>query len=139
MFRLIYISGETSPFSKNQLENLLELARDKNTHLGITGLLLYKHGNFLQVLEGEKATVLSIFETIRQDPRHRRVIPILQEPIEKRDFGEWSMAYREIDMITGPVPPGFSDLLMIPWDKLDVAFYSETVRKYLSVFMAATA
>lgn len=138
MFRIIYISGETTRFTLDRLEELLAQAREKNARLGITGLLLYKHGNFLQVIEGREETVNGLFDTIRKDPRHRRVIPVVREEIKERDFPDWSMAFREIDPVNGPIPPGFSDLLHIPWDNLDLAKYSDSIKSLVKVFMVAT-
>ena len=57
MFRLVYLSTANSHFSKAELTSLLQLSRSNNQRLGITGMLLYKDDNFIQILEGEKATV----------------------------------------------------------------------------------
>jgi len=51
---LVYVSSATELFSDTQLENLLLRSRQNNSTLGITGMLLYKDGNFMQCLEGPK-------------------------------------------------------------------------------------
>ena len=51
MFHVVYVSSSTQTFTQSDLQMLLQKARDKNTQLDLTGMLLYKDGNFMQVLE----------------------------------------------------------------------------------------
>jgi hypothetical protein len=50
--QVVYASTALQAFTKPELQALLQEIRPKNAELGITGLLLYKDGNFMQVLEG---------------------------------------------------------------------------------------
>jgi len=93
LFHLIYASAARWPHSRQELMALLEVARTRNSELGVTGMLLYSEGSFFQVLEGEQATLESLFAVIRNNPRHERITKIIQEPIPSRAFGDWSMAY----------------------------------------------
>lgn len=111
LFTLVYVSAAVEPFSRQQLDELLEHSRTRNSARGITGLLLYRGGNFLQVLEGEEATVLDLKTRIARDPRHTRLIVMLAKGIDERAFGEWSMAFRDLDDPTLNQRPGFSDFL----------------------------
>jgi Sensors of blue-light using FAD len=70
VFSLLYLSQSTIPFSKQDLRELLTKSRENNSQLGITGMLLFKGGNFLQVLEGRQETVMSLYERISRDSRH---------------------------------------------------------------------
>src|ERR1700734_2023146 len=70
IFSLLYLSEGSVPFSQADLRELLRKANENNSKLGITGLLLFKGENFLQVLEGERETVLALYKKITQDPRH---------------------------------------------------------------------
>ena len=54
MFYLIYVSSAIKLMHDDELLLLLEKARENNSRLGITGMLLYKEGNFMQMLEGGK-------------------------------------------------------------------------------------
>jgi hypothetical protein len=56
VFALVYVSSATKPFSPDELSELLAQARVDNAALGITGMLLYSNGNFMQVLEGGGAS-----------------------------------------------------------------------------------
>ena len=57
MLRVTYLSRETDPFSARGLVDLLEHCKKSNPALGVTGMLMYANGTFLQTLEGEAETV----------------------------------------------------------------------------------
>lgn len=56
--------------------------RTNNERAGITGMLLYKDGNFMQLLEGEKEAVLRLHKNIIVDPRHKGFLTLLQGETE---------------------------------------------------------
>jgi Sensors of blue-light using FAD len=64
------------PFSTEELTDLLRKSRDNNAALGITGMLLYKDGNFMQVLEGDEERVRALATKVSQDRRHRGFIQL---------------------------------------------------------------
>jgi len=111
MIQLVYVSSATEPFTAQQLVELLKKARDKNASQGITGMLLYKDGNFMQVLEGEEDQVRPLYQTICADPRHHGEIVLLEEPITERQFSEWSMAFRDLNSAEVRSMPGYSPYL----------------------------
>jgi len=96
LFHLIYASEATDKFKREEGIELLKQSRQKNAELQITGMLLYDQGSFFQVLEGEKETVLELYNKISQDERHKNVVQIIFEAIPHRNFGNWSMGYAEI-------------------------------------------
>lgn len=114
MFQLVYVSSAVVPFDKQDLIALLSKSRQNNTRAGITGLLLYKDGNFMQALEGEEEAVRATHDRIRQDPRHRGLITLLQSPIEGRRFGEWAMGFRDLKSPEVLSIPGFHPFLNRP-------------------------
>jgi Sensors of blue-light using FAD len=65
---------------------LLKGSVQRNTQAGITRLLLYRDGTFMQALEGDKATVTALFAKISRDPRHHQIIRLIGEPIGHRFF-----------------------------------------------------
>ncbi|WP_367872090.1 BLUF domain-containing protein [Luteolibacter sp. Populi] len=139
LFRIAYFSGETVRFTRVELEQLLKQSRDHNARVGITGILLYKDGNFSQVIEGEEIPVRELFEKIRHDPRHRRVIPVIEEPIDQRDFADWTMSFRDLDEDPATIAPDLQWFLHSPWAHLDFSQHSETIRGFLRAFTSATA
>ncbi len=97
MFRLVYFSYATEPFDKDDLVELLTKSRINNKAIGVTGMLLYKDGDFMQVLEGEKTVVLQLLEKIKQDKRHSGIIVVLEEEVDESVFSEWSMGFRNME------------------------------------------
>ncbi len=93
LIHCIYSSVEVTTFSHDEMIKLLAKVKEKNAKLNVTGMLLYDEGSFFQVLEGPKKTVTQLFEKISKDKRHDRVTKIIQEPIEDRNFAEWTMGY----------------------------------------------
>jgi len=76
---------------------------------GITGILVYDGGAFLQVLEGDRDVVERTFASIAADRRHSRVTKIIQEPIAERAFGTWTMGYPRITRAELSTIPGLND------------------------------
>ena len=111
MFSLIYASSSSRLFSDQELVQLLTQSHETNTRLGITGMLLYKDGNFMQVLEGPEEAVRERYAVITRDPRHHGVIRLLQETIPARQFPTWSMGFRNLRDVDLSEVPGYSDFL----------------------------
>jgi hypothetical protein len=111
MYHLLYVSSAVNLFSDRQLEELLEVSRTNNSSRGVTGLLLYVGGNFIQMLEGEKEVVLATHMRIANDPRHRGLITLLQGDCAKREFHDWSMGFKKVDGPEAAQAPGYSDFL----------------------------
>ena len=94
MYHLMYASYAKQDFSENDLTELLIKARVNNSNLGITGMLVHRAGNFIQVLEGEEAAVKDLYEIIRADERHAGEIIISEGAISERQFDKWAMDFR---------------------------------------------
>ena len=114
LFPIVYRSKATDSFSKADLMELLKGSVQRNTWAGITGLLLYHDGNFMQVLEGEEAVVVALLSKISRDPRHHHIIPLIHEPIEERYFPNSAMAFRNLDTAELRNLPGYSEFLNTP-------------------------
>lgn len=61
IFQLIYLSSATHDLSDGTLKNLLRESQSRNASSGISGLLLYSEGNFIQIIEGSHAAVIGVF------------------------------------------------------------------------------
>jgi hypothetical protein len=112
--RLVYVSSAVEPFSETELERLLKKSRRNNESAGVTGMLLYKDGNFMQCLEGPKEAVQTLEARIRSDPRHRGMIVLLNEDDVQPDFGEWAMGFKKLDSDTALEVPGYSEFMSVP-------------------------
>lgn len=109
MFYLIYISSATKNMDDEALISLLEQSRTKNLNLNVTGMLVYKDGSFMQMLEGDQQTVLDLYNTITVDNRHKGVITMMTGDIQERNFENWSMGFCNMDKERSF--PGFSEYL----------------------------
>ena len=96
LIHCIYASAGTEEFTPQDIVELLDKAKENNSKLDVTGMLLYEDGSFFQVLEGEYEAVSKLFKKIALDKRHEKIIKIIQEPIEERLFGDWTMGYSGI-------------------------------------------
>lgn len=109
LISLVYVSYATHVMSASDLQDILEKSRANNQIEQITGMLLYREGYFIQVLEGEEGVVSRLFETIKADPRHKGVLIINQRNIEKRDFSDWSMGFKNLDEVDFSHYPEYHD------------------------------
>ena len=135
MYHVIYMSSAVSLFSADDLWRLLQQSRRWNEAHGITGALFYRDGNFLQVIEGEKEGVASLFASIRADSRHHAINPLFQEDIAERDFAQWSMAFHDLK-IPGTVDATcFDDLLNLHDPGLAIANLAPKVQAFLKAFV----
>lgn len=76
---------------------ILMSSRRNNPKQGLVGGLYFGDGFFFQCLEGESEAVHDLFNRLRDDERHRDVTLLLEEPIQKRSFPDWSMKYVPIE------------------------------------------
>lgn len=73
------------------LVEIMAQAHTHNVSQGITGILCYGSGQFLQALEGERAAVTALYHRIAVDPRHFECQLMSVEEIDARAFPEWTM------------------------------------------------
>lgn len=90
LVRLLYCSRAVDT-SAQAVEAILASARQHNPVSGITGILCYGDGIFLQCIEGGRMPVSALYGTIQADPRHKDVALLHFEEIAERRFGGWSM------------------------------------------------
>jgi hypothetical protein len=109
-YSLAYESQASVPLTEPDLLDLLARSRAKNASLGVTGILLYRQGTFLQVLEGPHAEVDALYDTIARDSRHHEVSTVLAEDRSARRFPDWTMGFADVDGDLGDVD-GFNDVL----------------------------
>ncbi len=95
----IYVSSARRLFAPDDTRDLLASCRDNNARHGITGLLLYHDGNFMQVLEGEEATIATVFKRIEMDGRHHGILTLYHKPIPERSFAQWSMGFKNAETL----------------------------------------
>lgn len=109
--QLIYASTAVRPVSDADLIDILQKARHRNQEHNVTGMLIYRQGVFLQVLEGAFEDVDTIWRIIQNDTRHENLVVVLEQQIKTRAFPDWSMGFRNGSNLTTNSLPGFSGIL----------------------------
>ncbi len=96
---LIYVSQSVGPMSGEALHDLSEQALANNIANGVSGCLVYQHGYFMQMLEGERDILYSLMEKIKADKRHANVRIVIEGPAKQRVFKEWGMFLHDLTQI----------------------------------------
>jgi len=86
LHRLVYMSTAVGVLRADELDKVYLRAKASNAAAGITGLLLFYEGTFLQLLEGPAAGISSLMQKLRRDKRHANLIILESSPIETRIF-----------------------------------------------------
>jgi hypothetical protein len=89
--RLIYASNAAEGLVYRDFLAIMAKAAEANGALGITGMLCYGGGKFLQALEGDRLAVTTLYHRISTDPRHSHCELLHVEDMGTRDFAEWTM------------------------------------------------
>ncbi|MFM9429117.1 hypothetical protein RCH10_005613, partial [Variovorax sp. GrIS 2.14] len=96
LFRLVYVSRAVLQ-TGNDLPAILKWCHEVNPGLGVTGVLGFLDGVYLQYLEGEEAVVEELFARIQADIRHADVTRLEWRTLPRRAFPDWSMHLLEWD------------------------------------------
>jgi len=111
MICMVYISSAVLGLNDRQIASIVRTSQINNEQLGITGILLYNNGNFMQLIEGEEEKVEGLYEKVRGDRRHTGVTLLLKEAITHKNFDNWVMGYRNIDNLKKIEPELLSPFL----------------------------
>ena len=90
LVRLLYASRAVDTTAE-AIDAILAQSRQSNPACGITGILCYGGGIFLQAIEGGRMAVSDLFGHIQKDKRHKDVVLLHYEEIAERRFGGWTM------------------------------------------------
>lgn len=131
MFYLIYTSAARQSLQLEDLKDILTKARESNRRNGITGLLLYKNGRFMQLIEGEEVVVHELMDKIKSDNRHSGILVLQSEYAKSRQFPNWSMAFRSPDDARAST---LSDPAEIAFTEETLTQHSTHVTKLLHLF-----
>jgi hypothetical protein len=91
LVRLLYVSRAVDKDCAAAIESILHTSRGHNLNQGITGILCYGGGVFLQAIEGGREAVNKLYNHIVVDQRHTDVVLLHYEEIHERRFGGWTM------------------------------------------------
>jgi hypothetical protein len=91
LVRLLYVSRAVDPEDTKAIQSILDSAREHNLGNGITGILCYGGGIYLQAIEGGRLQVNELYGHIVRDERHKDVALLHYEEITERRFSGWTM------------------------------------------------
>jgi hypothetical protein len=95
LVRLLYASRVVDA-QPGVIESILAQSRQFNPSTGITGILVYGGGIFLQAIEGGREAVSELYGHIQKDARHKDVVLLHYEEISERRFGGWTMGQVDV-------------------------------------------
>jgi len=74
------------------LSDIVSSSRKYNPNAQITGIISYREGQYLQVLEGPYLEVDKLMAKIAADPRHDDIWVFLDKQITERSFNNWGVS-----------------------------------------------
>lgn len=115
LIEVIYTSTATRAMGDEDLRSILDTSVRRNTHDGVTGLLLFANAIFLQAVEGPAASIDALLARLESDPRHHAITILSHTEVTQRNFAQWSMGFKQLapqDLIDHPhfapfFTPGF--------------------------------
>lgn len=109
LVRLLYCSRAVDA-SEEAIASILAQSRAHNPACGITGILCYGGGIFLQAIEGGRMQVSELYGHIQKDPRHKDVALLQYEEISERRFGGWTMGQVNLGKINHSILLKYSEM-----------------------------
>ena len=102
LVRLLYASRAVDT-SVEAIDAILSQSRQSNPTCGITGILCYGGGIFLQAIEGGRMAASDLYGHIQKDVRHKDVVLLHYEEISERRFGGWTMGQVNMSRINATI------------------------------------
>jgi hypothetical protein len=133
LVRLLYASRAVDA-GPEIIENILGQSRQFNPSGGITGILCYGGGIFLQAIEGGRAAVSELYAHIQKDPRHKEVVLLHYQEISERRYSGWTMGQVDVTRVNTSILLKYSERA-----ELDPYSVSGTVSMALLEELMATA
>lgn len=131
LHEIVYVSLATQAMHQDGLVELLERARLHNARRGITGLLLYHRREFLQLIEGERHEVETLFESICRDDRHQQIHTLWEGPVQAKGFTGWSMGFVATDEAQLRSVPGYASLQDVHLHELQKGSAGKTILQHM--------
>jgi hypothetical protein len=92
------------------VQSIMQQSREHNPKYGITGILCHSDHVFMQVLEGGRDAVNTLYSYILRDPRHVDVVLLNYEEITERSYAGWTMGQANFSKINPSVLLKYSAL-----------------------------
>jgi hypothetical protein len=131
LVRLMYASRAVPAVDQEELLAILKKSKSNNSKDGVTGVLCFSEGIFLQVLEGGRNPVNRLYNRITRDSRHSDVVLLNYEEVDERRFAGWSMGQVHMGRLNPALLLKYSETAKLdPYavsGKVSVALFDELV------------
>ncbi len=131
LVRLMYASRAADSVDQEALLAILRKSKAENAANGITGVLCFSGGIFLQLLEGGRQQVNALYNRIAADKRHLDVVLLSYEEIGERRFAGWSMGQVNLSRLNPSLLLKYSETAVLdPYavsGKVSMALFEELV------------
>ncbi len=107
---IVYVSEASRAMSEYKAKDLAKVSKEKNLEKGITGILVYNSGYFLQYLEENADDVFNLLKKISDDERHKNIKVVYNKDQESKLFSKWGMEYINFGMLRKNLTIELSDL-----------------------------
>ncbi|MCF7752235.1 BLUF domain-containing protein [Bacillus subtilis subsp. subtilis] len=96
---IAYVSEASAGLSSTTLDALVADASRFNTVAGVTGVLLFDGGRFLQYFEGPEDGVAGVHERILQARSHHAIVELSRGRVPQRYFPYWGMRWLAVEPV----------------------------------------
>lgn len=131
LVRLLYASRAADGVDSEALIAIMKKSKANNPKLGVTGVLCFSDGIFMQALEGGRGAVNALYNRIAADPRHRDVVLLDYAEIAERRFASWSMGQVNVSRLNPALLLKYSECARLdPYavsGQVSVALFDELV------------
>jgi len=134
LIRVIYVSTARDSVDARELADILNVSVRNNEPSGLTGMLLYAGGSFMQVLEGDAAAVDATLARVKRDPRHTDVLEIDRSAVDERAFAKWHMGFRSLDAADAVAHPNYAPFFTHGFDPAALGARPGTALELLQEF-----
>ncbi|MBC3909540.1 MULTISPECIES: BLUF domain-containing protein [Undibacterium] len=110
LVRLLYASRVVDEKMCDVVQSIVSQSRQHNPQHGITGVLCHSDQVFMQVLEGGREAVNTLYSHILRDARHTDVILLDYEEILERRYAGWTMGQANMGKINPSILLKYSPL-----------------------------
>lgn len=92
MYEIFITTVASRHYSPTEIKKIVSDLSVRNLQKGLTGVLIYFEGEFYQILEGEKETLIGLMDVITNDPRHGNAHIIWEGEIKERGYKNWGLS-----------------------------------------------
>jgi hypothetical protein len=110
LVRLLYASRAINDNLPEMVQSIMQQSRTQNPPNGITGILCHSDQVFMQVLEGGREAINTLYGHILRDPRHTDVVLLSYEEITERRYAGWTMGQANLGKINPAIMLKYSAL-----------------------------